>query len=74
MSKTLVPRGLLGKKGTRKGRGLSDGHLEEKHVTWAQLGKKLDKNTTLGFSKRGDGIKICYDTVRSEGRRRHHDL
>ncbi|GJW06532.1 protein kinase-like domain, concanavalin A-like lectin/glucanase domain protein [Tanacetum coccineum] len=77
---TLVPRSLLGKKGTRKGRGLSDGvkipcaitvekntidvHLEEKHVTWAQLGKKLDKNTTLGFSKRGDGVKICYDTVR----------
>ncbi|GKA03466.1 hypothetical protein Tco_0676247 [Tanacetum coccineum] len=22
-------------------------HLEEKHVTWAQLGKKRDKNTTL---------------------------
>ncbi|GJZ18770.1 hypothetical protein Tco_0555360 [Tanacetum coccineum] len=42
-------------------------HLEEKHVTWAQFRKKLDKNTTLGFSKREDGIKICHDFVRSEG-------
>ncbi|GKA25173.1 hypothetical protein Tco_0711206 [Tanacetum coccineum] len=63
MSKTLVPRSLLSKKGTRKGRGLSDGvkipyaitveknmtdvHLEEKHVTWAQLGKKLEKTQHL---------------------------
>ncbi|GJW79767.1 hypothetical protein Tco_0143742 [Tanacetum coccineum] len=22
-------------------------HLEEKHVTWARFGKKLDKNTTF---------------------------
>ncbi|GJY35318.1 hypothetical protein Tco_0420696 [Tanacetum coccineum] len=29
-------------------------HLEEKHMTWARFGKKLDKNTTLGFLERKD--------------------
>ncbi|GKE21359.1 hypothetical protein Tco_1432871, partial [Tanacetum coccineum] len=46
-------------------------HLEEKHVTWARFGKKLDENSTLGFSERGDGVRICYDAVRSEGQRHH---
>ncbi|GJT22799.1 hypothetical protein Tco_0892736 [Tanacetum coccineum] len=49
-------------------------HLKEKHVTWARFEKKQDKNTTFGLSVRGDGIRICGDAVRSEGRRRHHDL
>ncbi|GKE63209.1 hypothetical protein Tco_1513576, partial [Tanacetum coccineum] len=49
-------------------------HLEEKHMTWAQFGKKRDKDTTLGLLVRGDGVRICCDAVSSEGRRRHHDL
>nr|GEX24599.1 hypothetical protein [Tanacetum cinerariifolium] len=49
-------------------------HLEEKHMTWARFRKKLDKDTTLGLSVRGDGVKICCDAVRSEERRRHYDL
>ncbi|GJY06555.1 hypothetical protein Tco_0373609 [Tanacetum coccineum] len=41
-------------------------HLEEKHVTWARFGKKLDENSTLGFSERGDGVRICNDAVRRD--------
>ncbi|GKD03051.1 hypothetical protein Tco_1178025, partial [Tanacetum coccineum] len=46
-------------------------HFEEKHMTWAQFEKKIDKDTTLGLSVREDGIRICCDAVNSEGRRRH---
>ncbi|GKB11446.1 hypothetical protein Tco_0845369 [Tanacetum coccineum] len=45
-------------------------HLEENHVTWARFEKKLDKNTTLGFSERGDDVRICYDAVRRSNRPR----
>ncbi|GJX00341.1 reverse transcriptase domain-containing protein [Tanacetum coccineum] len=49
-------------------------HLEEKHVTWAQFGKKLDKNTTFqvgdfhpdAFTKISDG-----GDVTARWRRRH---
>ncbi|GJW79381.1 hypothetical protein Tco_0141063 [Tanacetum coccineum] len=49
-------------------------HLEEKHVTWARFGKKLDKDTTLGLSVHEDGIGVCCDAIKSEGRRCHYDL
>nr|GEU32640.1 hypothetical protein [Tanacetum cinerariifolium] len=49
-------------------------HLEEKHMTWARFGKKRDEDARLGFTVRGDGVKIDCDAVISEQRRRHHDL
>ncbi|GKB11263.1 hypothetical protein Tco_0845186 [Tanacetum coccineum] len=49
-------------------------HLEEMHVTLARFEKKRDENTTHGLSVRGDGVRICCDAVRSEGRRCHYDL
>ncbi|GJV74063.1 hypothetical protein Tco_1494058, partial [Tanacetum coccineum] len=42
-------------------------NLEEKHVTWARFGKKLDKDTILGLSVHGDGVRIYCDVVRNSG-------
>ncbi|GJS26077.1 hypothetical protein Tco_0486697 [Tanacetum coccineum] len=49
-------------------------HLEEKHVTWAQFGEKLDKNTTLqacdfhsdAFTKSSQKVKFLIKVVTSQ--------
>ncbi|GJY37603.1 hypothetical protein Tco_0423967 [Tanacetum coccineum] len=46
-------------------------HLEEKHVTWARFGKKLDKNTTFqacdfhpnAFTKSAKKVKFLINSV-----------
>nr|GEY75024.1 uncharacterized mitochondrial protein AtMg00810-like [Tanacetum cinerariifolium] len=49
-------------------------HLEEKHVTWARFWKKQDEDTRVGFTVRGDGVRIICDAVKSNKRQCHHDL
>ncbi|GJX68486.1 hypothetical protein Tco_0304213 [Tanacetum coccineum] len=55
-------------------RAASARHLEEKHMTWARFGKKLDKNTTFqacyfhsdAFTKSAQKVKFLIKVVTSQ--------
>ncbi|GJT59518.1 hypothetical protein Tco_1003051 [Tanacetum coccineum] len=49
-------------------------HWKEKHVTWARFGKKRDEDTRVGFTMRGDGVRISSEAVKVSRRRRHNLL
>ncbi|GKC35274.1 hypothetical protein Tco_1047658 [Tanacetum coccineum] len=81
---TEPPKDLVGTPPSLKSTKLKDAfktmvkafgkHLEEKHVTWARFGKKLDKNTTLqvrdfhsdAFTKSALKVKLLIKIVTSQ--------
>ncbi|GJZ55560.1 hypothetical protein Tco_0610753 [Tanacetum coccineum] len=49
-------------------------HWKEKHVTWARFGKKRDEDTRVGFTMRGDDVRISSDAVKVTTLRSHVGL